>query len=291
MQPTSTLFGAETGAGGEIVIVGLPFDHGSTYNPGCSTAPDTLRLLTRSENLTQGHMWDLSIHSKLFEQLTISDLGNLSYKASQTRGEYFDFVRESIIVLKKENRKILALGGDHLVTLPLVQGIAGVHKHFQVLQIDAHTDYRPVDKSQHPTHATFVHFLLQEEAVARIVQVGVRGYSSELINPPAKLHQCQLDELSSHLIPELPVYLTVDTDGFDPSIAPAVSHPIIGGLQWFDLKRIFCVMRKLGCILISADWTEYNPFYDAKNYLTGHAIASCLLYVISELSISDLTDV
>lgn len=291
MQSTGTLFGSKTGADGKVVIVGLPFDHGSTYNPGCSTAPNTLRLLTRSESSVRGHMWDLNIRSKLFEQNTISDLGDISYKASQTREEYFDFVRKSIIILKKENRKILALGGDHLVTLPLVQGIAGVHKCFQVLQIDAHTDYRPVDKSQHPTHATFVHFLLQEEAVARIVQVGVRGYSSELINSPAKLHQCQLDELSDHLIPGLPVYLTVDTDGFDPSIAPAVSHPIIGGLQWFDLKKIFSIMRRLNCILLSADWTEYNPLYDAKNYLTGHAIASCLLYVISELSISDLTNV
>jgi arginase family enzyme len=76
-----------------------------------------------------------------------------------------------------------------------------------------------------PTHATFVAHLLREHGVRRVIQIGVRGVLPMSPALPDRLLPVRVDELKAALLPDVPVYLTIDTDGFDPSIAPAVGYP------------------------------------------------------------------
>jgi arginase family enzyme len=183
-----------------------------------------------------------------------------------------------------EGKRVLGLGGDHLVCLPLIRGAARGRGALQVLQLDAHTDYQPVDAHEVASHANFVHFLAAEPLVSRITVVGVRGYSRDLYPLPEKHRAVALEQVAETLLPGVPVYLTVDTDAFDPSIAPGVGHPQLHGLGWDAIGHALAAIERAGCELVGADWTEYNPEYDTRNHLTALGIVESLIAITGALA-------
>ena len=283
---TATFLGCQSGTGGQVVFVGLPFDHGSTAHHGCAKAPAVIRMLTSVHELGAGSLFDLGQKRVILEGSMIFDLGDIAYRASQSRENYRQFVRRATTTLAREGKKLLALGGDHLVTLPLVEGLADVHKTIQIVQLDAHSDYIEVAADTLPTHANFMHRIAKIPAVKRIVQIGVRGSSTYQAILPDKIKHCSPDELNRYLLPDVPVYLTVDTDGFDPGVAPAVGHPEPGGLSWANFEEILRQIVLANLPLIGADWTEYNPAFDPGNYLTGRMVTAGLIQITASLASS-----
>ncbi|MGA0164587.1 MAG: arginase family protein, partial [Bdellovibrionota bacterium] len=232
---TASLFGCKKGSSEKIVVLGLGFDQGSTTHPGCKMAPQILRNFSNSLGLSQGYLWNLSKQRKDFEDLSLSDLGDLNYKAHQPRESYFASIRKTIETLTSRQKIPLLLGGDHLASLPVLEAMAGLHSKFQVVQIDAHTDCQRVADGDQPTHANFIRFALNEKPIKKIIQIGVRGYCREVPDFPNHLIQSLPQNLRHHLLPSVPDYLSIDMDGFDPAIAPAEGHHILGGLQFSDL--------------------------------------------------------
>ncbi|MCP1774903.1 arginase family enzyme [Bradyrhizobium japonicum] len=153
----------------------------------------------------------------------------------------------------------------------------------QVVQLDAHHDYADRPEGYGPTHSNFVSFLVDDPNVSRVTQVGVRGLSTLLPKQPDKVVESRLQELSTALLPEVPVYLTIDTDAFDPGIAPAVVHPVPGGLRWTDLSAVVESIYAERRRLVGLDWTEYNPTLEGRNAPTGVAIALALGRLLSEM--------
>jgi arginase family enzyme len=183
-----------------------------------------------------------------------------------------------------EGKRVLGLGGDHLVSLPLIRGATRARGALQVLQLDAHTDFQPVDAHEVASHANFVHFLAEDPLVSRITVVGVRGYSRDLYPLPENHRAVELAQVAQTLLPGVPVYLTVDTDAFDPSIAPGVGHPVLHGLHWDAIGHVLDAIERTGCELVGADWTEYNPEYDTKHHLTALGIVESLIAIASTLA-------
>jgi hypothetical protein len=126
------------------------------------------------------------------------------------------------------------------VTLHALRGLKRAKPSFQVVQLDAHHDYSAITPGERPTHATFVGYVAAEKLAEQVVQLGVRGLTW---GPPARpegVQSVSLEQLPAALIPGLDVYVTVDTDAFDPSIAPGVGYPepdglplVRRGLQYF----------------------------------------------------------
>ena len=101
---------------------------------------------------------------------------------------------------------------------------------------------------------------------------------------PAGVASIALDELRSALLPGVEVYLTVDTDAFDPSIAGAVAYPEPNGLPFGALENVLDVLRAADAQGAGADWTEYNPALDNSNRLTGRFIVRGLADIAKYLS-------
>jgi len=102
---------------------------------------------------------------------------------------------------------------------------------------------------------------------------------------PEKLVQTDVERLHEALLPGVPVYLSVDTDAFDPTVAPGVSHPAPGGLSWADAQRVLAILDTHGSRLLAADWMEHNPRFDTAHSLTARGIIlqlSSLLQLMGE---------
>lgn len=279
---TGTLFGAEASTRGDVVVVGVPFDHGSVFSSGCRKAAATLRSLTAGEDIGAG-IYDFSTREKIVSKLKVGDLGDFSYRSSLLRSAYFEEVERCTEGLARQGSVVLGLGGDHSVTLPLATGVAKGLGKLQILQLDAHHDYAPLHEESQPTHSNFVGFLARVPEVTKIVQVGVRGYSSMLPSGVDKAVERRVEDAAEALEPGVPTYVTVDLDAFDPTIAPAVVHALPGGLAWADLDTMLAALIDRGCPIVGFDWTEYNPELDGKNYPTGIAITHALVRALSAL--------
>jgi len=161
---------------------------------------------------------------------------------------------------------LLTLGGEHSITAPLVRAVAEVHGPLSVLQIDAHADLRDRYGGTPHSHACVMRRVL--ETATRVCQVGIRNVSAEecrdcgpqvaqFITPEVIRRDARWINRALSLLGET-VYLTVDIDGLDPSIAPGTGTPEPDGLTWrqaADLVRRVCRERRV----LAADIVEVRP--------------------------------
>jgi arginase family enzyme len=283
-DPSSVgLFGAQEGESGEVIAFGVVYDQGSAGSFGCAQAPSMLRRLTRESRIEDG-LWDYAERRRLPPGRPMSDAGDFRYTPAMPRDQFFGSIEAKVHDWALEGRLPLGLGGDHSITLPIASGVAKALGQIQILQLDAHHDYAERREGYGPTHSNFMSFLLEVPQVARLVQVGVRGVSAHLPAQPDKAIEATIENLDEALLPDTPVYLTIDTDAFDPALAPAVTHPIPGGLRWEDLHPIATATLARGRRLVGLDWTEYNPTLEGRNAATGVAISHALGRLLSTMA-------
>jgi arginase len=288
MKSFRTLFGCEAGASGRVVALGVPYDRGTDpEHGGAAAAPTLIRSLSGPEHhcVAKGQLFDLESRSQLFVGADLSDLGNLRFQTSGTDDAYLAQVGDAIATLVHAGKRTLVLGGDHLVTLAVLRGYAQVGRRVQVVQLDAHHDLdeHPV-AGERPTHATFMSTVADEGLAAQVLQIGVRGLSPYLPRTPAGVHVVGLAALERALLPATDVYLTVDTDAFDPATAPAVSYPEAGGLGFDALDRVIATIRAAGLAIVGADWTEYNPRFDTAHHLTGRLVVRGVAALVTAMA-------
>lgn len=275
MKEFPTLFGCQRGADGRVVVVGAPYDRGTDpHRGGCVEAPGALRKLSLPEDnaIANGALYDLRERRVIVQGSDVSDLGDLRHRPQQRDETYLEFVGKAIEVIAREGKSPLLLGGDHLVTLAALRGLHAAGRRVQVIQLDAHHDYGPVAGSDLPTHATFIGFVAREGLVARVLQIGVRGLAWGEPDAPPGVESIEGSALAAHLEPGCDVYVTVDTDAFDPTIAPGVSYPEPEGLPLAALGQVLAIVRAAGLRVVGADWTEYNPRFDTPTSLTGRVV-------------------
>lgn len=273
----STLFGIEAGAAGNAVVLGLPFGHGSTVGSSVGEAPRVLREV--SQELT-APLWDLA-SNKPISLTHATDMGDLRYRASTSRQAYLEFVSEASASLAAAGKRCLFLGGDHLITLAVLRGYKNAAIPLQFVQLDAHQDMAGDGKEAQPTHASFMRWALNENLFENALQVGIRGFGASPREESSKLRVCSVSDLAGQLKPMV-TYLSIDTDAFDPNLAPAVDYPVIGGLAWQDLVRTVDAIRS-HATLVAADWTEYVSGLDGPNRLTARGIVHGLLAMLQAL--------
>ncbi len=277
-----TLFGCGTGAGGAAVVLGVPYDRGSPpEHAGCALAPAALRRLSAPEHCRADlhGLWDRARRERIFAAGAVSDLGDIRFRSEAGDDSYLEKITDYLRVLVKEGKRPLVLGGDHLVTLAVLRGFAAAGRPVQVIQLDAHEDYHRIEPGERPTHASFVNYLMMEGLARQVLQVGIRGCSWGASEAPPGVTAVQASQVEAALLPGVPTYLTVDTDGFDPTLAGAVNFPEHEGLTAADLATVLAGVGQRSS-LVGADWTEYNPRLDAANALTGRFIVRSLARII-----------
>ncbi|MEV4112006.1 agmatinase [Nonomuraea sp. NPDC049695] len=252
----------------DVAVVGVPFDTGVSYRPGARFGPAAVREASR---LLRPYHPGLDVSP--FERAQVVDAGDIAANPFDIGAaiESIEGAADSI------DARLVAIGGDHTIALPLLRSVARKHGPVALLHFDAHLDTWDTYFGAEYTHGTpfrraVEEGLLDTEALSH---VGIRGplYGKKDLEDDRRLGfgivtaadvlRRGLDEVIDVLrqrIGERPLYVSVDIDVLDPAHAPGTGTPEAGGLTSRELLEI---LRGLaGRNLIGADVVEVAPAYD-----------------------------
>jgi agmatinase len=220
----------------------------------------------------------------LSQQTNFFDVGDLELKKGLNALGYIENIYQEL--LDKQVR-VLSLGGDHAVTLPIVRAY---EKHFQelnLLHFDAHPDLYDEFEGNRYSHACPFARIMEEGLIKKLVQVGIRTMTPHQQEQANRFNITVVDMKSlpqglSKLKLNGPVYISLDLDALDPAYAPGVSHLEPGGLCTRDIIE---VIQQLNAPIVGADIVEYNPVRDI-NGMTG-MVAAKLMKELADKLIAD----
>jgi agmatinase len=282
----------------DVAILGAPFDGGTSFRSGARFGPAAIReaaLLLRPYN----------------EPLDVSPFGELQVAdAGDAAPNPLDIAEAQIAIetraseLHSAGARVLGLGGDHSVALPLMRAAAAAHGPLSLLQLDAHTDTWDSYFGSKLSHGTIVRRAAEDEVIdpAASVQIGLRGplYSADDLEENralgfATLLARELDAagvtgaiaLAGEWL-RSPVYVTVDVDVLDPAFAPGTGTPEPGGLTSRELLAILRGLADLGLDIVAADVVEVSPPYDAGG-VTAMAAAAVAYDLLGLMALSART--
>lgn len=263
----------------------LPVPYGGTVTFGGGTADGPEAIIAASH---QVELFDEELLGE-FHRAGIATLEPVV--PSDTPPEQMVRVRDAAEPYVRAGKFLLALGGEHSITAPLVEAAAGHYGGISVLQIDAHADLRDTYGGTKHSHACVMRRIL--ETTGRIVQVGIRSFSQEeydafpgrvadFITPKMAAEDSDWIEKVLSLLGDK-VYLTVDIDGFDPSEAPGTGTPEPGGLTW---RQVTGLIRRVAAerSIVAADVVEVSPIPGSRvtEFLAARLAYKIIAYTQTE---------
>ena len=264
----------------DVVIQGIPFDLTTPGRPGARFGPGAIRLA--SANLRWDRpRWPWSFD--VTEKLAFSDAGDIQNQTGMPQ-TMVSRVEARTTQLLQSGVRVLSLGGDHYVSLPLLRAHAAQHGRMALLHFDSHTD--TYDGPEFDNGTPF-HFAAKEELIdpEHSIQIGIRTVYDPQDYPYTVLDadwccnngpQEVLAQIRA-VIGDRPTYLTFDIDGLDPAYAPGTGTPVAGG---FSTNFALQVMRGLvGLDIVGMDLVEVSPPYDPTG-ITSLAAATLALEML-----------
>jgi agmatinase len=277
----------------EYVICGIPFDYGTSNRPGTRFGPPAIRSASRM--LIDG---DHPYHWVNPMDLPIADVGDLDVVSPNVL-KSLEWIEEDA----DEYKHLITLGGDHTISLPLLRAIAKRHGPVAMIHFDAHVDTWPPGTL--PLHGNPFYFAIEENLVnpEKMVQIGIRSPVNKSVYDwtigkgvqiwsASEVHEQGIDVVSiaDHIketIGDTPVYLTIDIDCLDPSVAPGTGTPEVGGLTTWQVQTI---LRNLtGMNFIGMDMVEVAPDYDISE-ITALAAATFVWEYLALLKVGKSND-
>jgi len=243
---------------GKIVILGCPFDGSASFRPGARFGPSAIRKAS----------WGIETYSPYFRrdltQLLIHDMGDLELPPGEKKIA-FDLIRKALRKILSKNKFPILLGGDHLITLPIIEEILPVYPNLHLLQLDAHTDLRGDYLGETLSHSTVMRRVLDRLGKGRLFQIGIRSGTEEEFKLAKKIGSLvSLDQSSVRSmvrsLRKRPVYITLDLDLFDPGLLPGVGTPEPGGPTFQEFISLLKALSSLQ--VIGFDIVELTPDYD-----------------------------
>lgn len=250
-------------ASAEWVMFGAPSDATVSRRGGAQYAPDVIRCESHHiESYSPSLGGDL-------KDVSFVDLGNVFLSPGDVQC-YLTKVEKVVTSFAGKGKRILMIGGDHLVSLAGVRGVISKYSDLHVLHFDAHADLRDFYLGSRYSHATVMRRVAECLAKAkRLHQFAIRSGSKEEIEWGKRntdLHLMQLSKPLRKVIDEIgdsPVYVSLDIDVLDPSVAPGTGTPEPNGIGVSDL---FDVLRDIkGLNVVGFDLVEISPPNDVNN--------------------------
>ena len=239
-----------------VRLIGLPTDSHSSFLRGPASAPAAIRAALWSEHANAAAECGLELGSDIL----VEDLGDLPL--DETPGDV-DRIREASGQAASDDVTPLFLGGDHMVTNPIVAGIVAARGPVNILHFDAHPDIYEDFGGDPLSHASPFARIMERGDATRLVQVGIRTANQHCREQAAKYGVETVEmrdfEAARVPIPEGPLYISIDMDALDPAYAPGVSHHEPGGLT---VRDILSVLHRVDRPIVGADVVELNPTRD-----------------------------
>ena len=236
------------------MVAGAPYDGTSTFRKGSREAPAAIRWASESiETYSPTQHRDL-------DDLALADAGNLDLDGCPC-DEAVARVRQT---LAHVSGVPLMLGGEHTMTVGAVEAALEHHPDLGVIVLDAHLDLRDEYEGMMWSHATTLSRVLDRIPPDRIVVLGARSGTREEWTKAESLlavsRSGSLDVRAWSVLSGRPLYITVDIDAFDPSIAPGTGNPEPLGLAVSEFVTLLSVVREAN--VVGCDIVEVSPPYD-----------------------------
>jgi agmatinase len=255
-----------------IVLIGIPMDYTASNIPGARFAPKRIRELSLTlENYSP--IFDGTIDSQFHDAGDINmPWGNIEKSLALINNIAGDMVND--------DKTIVSIGGDHLITLPLIRQYVSKYKDLTVIHIDAHTDLRDEWSNEKYSHATVIRRVHEIIKPGHLYQFGIRSGSKEEFEFAKKethLYKNDVFEPLKKVAGSLKgrfIYLTIDIDVLDPAYAPGTGYLEAGGISSRELfEAIYLIFSELN--VIGVDVVEVCPPNDNSDRTS--AIAAKLI--------------
>jgi agmatinase len=265
--PPSFLGLARHGRDAAFVVAGIPLDVGTTNRAGARDGPASIRRASRM--LVDGAHPQSGIEPAA---LDLADIGDFSLALGDIPGSLAAIEAQAAGL-----RHLVALGGEHGITLPLLRALARrVGEPLALVQFDAHVDTWPDNFGQRFAHGSVFYHAIEEGLLApvRMIQLGIRSPVERkvwdwtvgrgvTVLSAADVHEMGPERVAARIrmvVGGAPTYLSFDIDALDPAFAPGTGTPEIGGLASWQAQAI---LRRLGGVaFLGADVVEVAPAYD-----------------------------
>lgn len=246
------------------VMIGLPFDSTCSNRPGTRFASNEIRYA--SYGLEEySPMLNKELNSTSFY-----DAGDLNLPFGNPHDALF-IIKNCANNIINDNKFIFGIGGEHLVSLPLIQAAYQKYQNMILVHFDAHADLRQEYLGQKLSHATVIRRVLDDISSNNLIQIGIRsGEKEEFLFMNENKTLCQTnDEIIKKLNEynlNIPIYLTIDLDVLDPSIFSGTGTPEPGGMTYKELIEKLMLFKNKN--VIGIDVVELSPHYDISGVST-----------------------
>lgn len=272
----------------DFAILGIPFGlpyQASTMANDQSRAPDAIRGAPTKEDIeyTKNH-YDFDLDGHLFDgkNIKVVDCGNVTADS----GDHQEHYRRAELASRKilsNGATLIALGGDHGVPIPVMRALEELDQKITLVHVDAHLDWRDEINGVSEGYSSPIRRASEMPWIDKIVQIGLRGigsarasevedaraYGADLISA-YEMHDMGMDAVLDRIPDGGPYYLTIDADGIDPTIMPAVLAQTPGGLDWIQTRKLVHGLVQKGRV-VGMDLVEIAPQYDVGNTTMIHA--------------------
>lgn len=247
----------------EAIILPIPYEATTTYGGGTREAPEAILAASRQlESWDAEESWDPS------QAVRLATASPLTPEVSGPQA-MLDKIRKTVQPWVAQGKVVLALGGEHTITLALVQAVQTKYPDLQIVVLDAHGDLRESYDGSKLSHACVNRRLY--ELGRPLTLLGIRSYCQEesqllkvaprlTVFPAWTLNSPEgWDKARDHLQNLAgPVYVSIDADVFDPGVLPGVGTPEPGGLSYQKVLDILRIVAQRGPV-VGLDLVELAP--------------------------------
>lgn len=265
---------AAEAVGYHFLVLGIPFDEGTSNRPGARFGPRAIRAASTLYSYEGGaELFDVELRRTILTGARVGDRGDVPISPGNGEADR-EMIAEAVAGIVSAGAVPVALGGDHSVTASILRGLASARPagpRPYLVHLDTHMDF---DSYLPPyAHGTPIRQAVEESLVAGVTQVGIRGFNSGKTDwEEAQRRGVRVvtreafTDLGTAGVLDLvpigaPLYISIDIDVFDPGIAPGTGTPEPGGLAYTEGRALIRALAGHGTV-VGLDLVEVNPQYD-----------------------------
>ncbi|KAF7721888.1 hypothetical protein EC973_003956 [Apophysomyces ossiformis] len=291
----------------DIAFLGAPMDTSVSFRPGARFGPSGIREASRRTILSGGYNVPMAVNP-FMSWAKIVDCGDIFVTPFDNERAVSRIHQDYKALLDRTPAtehagafpRLITMGGDHTITLPILRAIHAAYGPVSVIHFDSHLDtwspYAPGEEEPNLNHGTYFYFASEEGLIKKNESVhgGIRcpifspaDYKQDFDLGFRIIEARDIDTIGvkgiidriRKIVGNNPVYLSIDIDTLDPAYAPATGTPETGGWTTREFRRIIRGLE--GLKIVGADLVEVAPAYDTNAQLTTLAAADLLFDVLS----------
>jgi agmatinase len=281
----------------QVALLGVPFDQGTTNRPGARFGPNALRDVRVYEYFSPfepdpqpaGGLYDVDLDREVLKGVQMADLGDINVAPANV-DLAFERLTRTVGRLVEKGVLPVVIGGDHTITFPVVRAL---HRFspLGIIHLDAHLDYTHDYQGVLYYHGSPLRRCAELPFVGPISHIGIRSVRRAPLEEARRRGNLVLSadrfrrlgpQQAAALIPPSPfLYITLDIDVLDPTVAPGTGTPVVGGLTYLEVRDFLRAVVSKGKV-VGVDLVEVAPEYDHAQ-VTALGAAQLLVDLLAAL--------